>query len=158
MKKNKILLSIVMIMFLLGQTLNVWGQEKEWFDLKEITVDTESESILDESVEVTPFSRYIMGAKVIIKRPSTDVIMMRTEVYCTETMQSISTTFTLQKKVGTSWVNVGQKTVSTTNDNSMYKSVEATGVSAGTYRCVADTRVTSKTGYMESTSLTSNTV
>lgn len=158
MKKRKILFPILLVMFLLGQTLTVWGQETEWYDLHEVTVDSQMDTLLDRSPVITPYSRYIMGSKVIIQRPTTDVIMMRSEVYCTDTMQSISTKFTLQKKVGSSWVKVGEKTVSVSNDNSMYKSVEATGVSSGTYRCLADTQVTSKTGYKESVSLISDTV
>lgn len=158
MKKRKLLFSIIMVMLLFCQTINVWGEETEWYDLQEITIGTETGAILEKSAEITPYSRYIMGAKVIIKRPSTDVIMVRSEVYCTEVMSKIATTFTIQKKSGSSWINVAQGTVSTTNDNSMYKSMEATGVSSGTYRCVANTRVTSTAGYTESVSLTSGEV
>lgn len=159
MKKKKLLFPIIMmIILLMGQTLNVWAAETEWYDLQEITENSDAEKISEEELSITPYSRYIMGAKVIVKRPSSDVIMMRSEVYCTETMKTITTVFTLQKKVGNSWVNVGQGTVSTSNSNSMYKSMEATGVSAGTYRCVADTRVTSKSGYTESVSITSNQI
>lgn len=159
MKKKKLTFPIIMmIVLLLGQTLNVWGAETEWYDLQEITDNSEIEMIFEEESSITPYSRYILGAKVIVKRPSSDVIMMRSEVYCTETMKTISTVFTLQKKVGNRWVNVGQGTVSTSNSNSMYKSMEATGVSAGTYRCVADTRITSKSGYTESVSVTSDQI
>lgn len=157
MKKRKIIFSTLIIgILLLSQTLSAWGAE--WYELHEVIDNSETEMTLEEDFEVMPNSRYILGAKVIVKRPSSDVIMMRSEVYCTETMKTISTVFTLQKKVGNSWVNVGQGTVSTSNSNSMYKSMEATGVSAGTYRCVADTRVTSKTGYSESVSVTSGEI
>lgn len=86
------------------------------------------------------------------------MIWMRCEVYCTETMSKITTVFTLQKKVGNSWVDVGQGTVSETNTNSMYKTMEATGVSSGTYRCVTNTQVISKTGYSETSSAISGVV
>ena len=145
-----------MAILLLGQTLSAWGAE--WYNLQEVVDDSEIEVISEEEFSATPYSRYVLGAKVILKRPSTDVIMMRSEVYCTETMKKISTVFTLQKKVGNSWVNVGQGTVSTSNDNSMYKSMQATGVSSGTYRCIADTQVVSKTGYTESVSVISGEI
>lgn len=156
MKKRRIIVPIIMAILLLGQTLSAWGAE--WYNLQEVVDDSEIEVISEEEFSVTPYSRYVLGAKVILKRPSTDVIMMRSEVYCTETMKKISTVFTLQKKVGNSWVNVGQGTVSTSNDNSMYKSMQATGVSSGTYRCIADTQVVSKTGYTESVSVISGEI
>lgn len=159
MKRSRIILSaILLIVLLVGQTLSVWGSEQEWYELREVEVAGDESDVFKENIEITPYTRYIMGAKAILKKPSDGVLWMRSEVYCTETMSKITTTFTLQKKSGSSWINVGQGTVSVSNDNSMYKSMEATGVSSGTYRCVADTRVTSKSGYSETFSTVSNTI
>lgn len=159
MKKIKYILSVTLLLGLLvGQTLSVWADEQEWYELHEIEDNNEERDFWGEGTEITPYTRYILGAKAILKKPSNGVLWMRSEVYCTETMSKITTTFTLQKKSGSSWVNVGQGTVSVSNDNSMYKSMEATGVSSGTYRCVADTRVTSKSGYSETFSTISNIV
>lgn len=146
------------MVLLFSQTLSVWGEEHEWYELREIEDDTIDQRVLNEELEATPYTRYILGATAILRKPSNGVLWMRSEVYCTETMSKITTVFTLQKKVGSSWVNVGQGTVSSSNDNSMYKSMEATGVSSGTYRCIADTRVVSKTGYSETISVISNIV
>lgn len=160
MKKVKAIFSIILIVVLFSsQTLCVWGEEKEWYILQEIEDDSlESGTELTNDLEVTPYTRYIVGASVTIKRPSSDEIWMRTEVYCSEVMSKITTVFTLQKKVGNRWINVGEGSVSSSNDNSMYKSMEATGVSSGTYRCIADTSVVSKTGYTETVSVVSGTV
>lgn len=160
MRKRRNLLGIlvVLLMLLFGQTTNVWASEEEWYELHEIDTDSEERLISKEDISITPYTRYILGAQAIMRRPSTSVLWMRSEVYCTETMSKITTTFTLQKKSGNRWVNVGKGTVSVTNDNSMYKSMEATGASSGTYRCIADTQVTSKSGYSETFSTISNTV
>lgn len=159
MKKRKFIVCIaLMITLLVTQTFCVWGEEQEWYILKEAEDDLEVYTVFENDAEITPYTRYIVGASVIIRRPSQDEIWMRSEVYCSEVMSKITTVFTLQKKVGNSWVNVGEGSVSSSNDNSMYKSMEATGVSAGTYRCIADTKVVSKSGYSETVSVTSNTV
>ena len=158
MKKYKHILTLLMVIgMLFGQMQYVWGAEQEWYDLQEIEPE---QSLLESTgdIEITPYTRYIMGASVSLRRLSSNVLWMRTEVYCTESMSSITPSFTLQKKSGSSWVNVGKGTVSSSNDNSMYKAMEATGVSSGTYRCIADTKVVSKTGYTETVSVVSSTV
>lgn len=157
MKKYKIILPIILLISLFcGQTLTVFGAEQEWYILTEVDDNLEPDTIALGEEELTPYSRYILGATVILRNPSSGVIQMRSEVYCTETMSKITTTFTLQKKSGSSWVNVGQGSVSASNDNSMYKSMKATGASSGTYRCVADTKVVSKSGYTETVSIISS--
>ena len=158
MKKYKIILPIILLISLFcGQTLTVFGAEQEWYSLTEVDDSLEPDTILDEE-EITPYSRYILGATVLLRNPSSGVLQMRSEVYCTETMSKITTTFTLQKKSGSSWVNVGKGTVSVSNDNSMYESMKATGASSGTYRCIADTQVVSKSGYAETVSITSSSL
>lgn len=148
----------MLITLLFGQTINIWAGEQEWYDLHEIELSSEEGLISQSDLTVVPYTRYILGAQAIMRRPSTSVLWMRSEVYCTEVMSKITTTFTLQKKSGSNWVDVGKGTVSVTNDNTMYKSMEATGASSGTYRCIADTLVTSKSGYSETYSTISNTV
>ena len=152
MKKFKFFSALVMLVTLLiGQTLSVWADEKEWYELQEVEEDISEDNsiVIGDEMEVSPYTRYILGAEAILKKPSSGVLWMRSEVYCTETMSKITTTFTLQKKSGNSWIDVGKGSVSVTNDNSMYKSMQATGVSSGTYRCVANTQVVSKSGYSE---------
>lgn len=161
MKKFKFAFSLILLVTLfVTQTFCVWGEEREWYTLRETEESVELDLGIESKndLEISPYTRYIVGASVIIRRPSEDEIWMRSEVYCSEVMSKITTVFTLQKKVGNSWVNVGEGSVSSSNDNSMYKSMEATGVSAGTYRCIADTKVVSKTGYTETVSVVSSTV
>ncbi len=157
-KKIKYIISAILVILLLNQTLCVWGAEDEWYSLHEVNETQEIREKDLGNMEIVPYARYIMGTSATIKRPSSNVIWMRCEVYCTETMSKITTVFTLQKKVGNSWVDVGQGTVSETNTNSMYKTMEATGVSSGTYRCVTNTQVISKTGYSETSSAISGVV
>ncbi len=159
MKKYKIILPIILLISLFcGQALTVFGAEQEWYSLTEVDDSLEPGTIVLDEEEITPYSRYILGAAVVLQKPSNGVLQMRSEVYCTETMSNITTTFTLQKKSGSSWSNVGKGTVSASNDNSMYKSMKATGVSSGTYRCIADTKVVSKSGYTETISVISGEV
>lgn len=149
---------LLLATLMLGQTLYVWGADNEWYELKEVECDQNIKLIDDIDMEITPYTRYIMGASVIVKRPSTDEIWMRSEVYCSAVMSKITTVFTLQKKSGSKWIDVGEGTVSVSNDSRMYKTMEATGVSSGTYRCVADTQVISQSGYSETVSVTSDPV
>lgn len=148
----------MLTILLLGQTISIKAAEQEWYELHEIDISSSEKLISQDDLEIVPYTRYILGAEAIMRRQSSSVLWMRSEVYCTEVMSKITTTFTLQKKSGSSWINVGKGTVSVTNDNSMYKSMEATGVSSGTYRCIADTMVTSKSGYSETFSVISNSV
>ncbi len=160
MKKYKMILPIILLISLFcGQAFTVFGAEQEWYSLTEVKDNIEAHTIVwDEEAEITPYSRYILGASVVLQKPSNGVLQMRSDVYCTETMSTITTVFTLQKKVGNSWSNVGKGTVSASNDNSMYKSMKATGVSSGTYRCIADTKVVSKSGYTETVSVISGMI
>lgn len=157
MKRIKGICCVVLAILLLGQTICTWGAETEWYTLQEID-DQNMGEFGNEKTGIVPYSRYILGTSVSLKRPSSGVIWMRSEVYCTETMSKITTVFTLQKKVGSSWVDVGQGTVSVSNSNSMYKTMEATGVSSGTYRCIANTQVVSKSGYVETSSVVSGSI
>ncbi len=159
MKKRKNIFLVLLFVLLFTGTLSANAEDMEWYELHEIDNDISEEKLISQNdMEIIPYTRYILGAQAIMKRPSSSVLWMRSEVYCTETMSKITTTFTLQKKSGNSWINVGKGSVSVTNDNSMYKSMEVTGASAGTYRCVASTQVISKSGYSETFTTTSNTV
>lgn len=159
MNIQKSILSVMLGVILLFQTLCVWGEEREWYDLHEVSYDEKMTDMGEGIPGIVPYARYIMGTTATIRRPSSSVIWMRSEVFCTETMSKITTTFTLQKKSGSSWVDVGQGSVSVTNSNSMYKIMEVTGVpSGGTYRCKTSTQVISKTGYSETASAVSGTV
>lgn len=157
-RKTGILITLILIL-LIGQIVPVMGAEPEWYDLKEIAIDDEGQkNTLYSSDEIVPYTRYIMGATATLLEGGANKLLMRSEVFCTEEMATISTSFTLQKKSGNSWVTVGKGSVSVKNSNHMYKGMSASGVSSGTYRCIADTKVTNKVGYSETISVTSGQI
>lgn len=159
MRKRKKIFCILLSLFILivSQTFTVWGSEIEWYDLREVNVDSQQIISYDEN-SITPYARYIMGATVSIVESSSHEVMMRSEVFCTDEMKKITTVFTLQKKSGSKWIDVGEGSVSVSNSTHMYKAMETTGVTSGTYRCIANTMVTSKSGYTESVSVTSGQI
>lgn len=158
MKKRIFSAIVLSIVLLIGQIIPVMGAEAEWYELHEIPVEEGEQAektVLDEAV---PYTRYIMGTTVTLLQGDSKELLMRSEVFCTDTMSTITTSFTLQKKSGSKWITVGTGSVSVNNSDHMYKGMSASGVSSGTYRCVADTRVTNSTGYSETVSVTSGQV
>lgn len=154
-KKCKGLLFLLISVFVL-QTIPVGATEIEWYDLKEENILLED--IQDNNEGISPNTLYIAGATITLQKMGTGKFGMRSEVFCSETMKKIETTFKLQKKSGSSWKTVGTGTVSQNDSNKMYKSMTASGVSSGTYRCVASSKVTSYSGYSETVSITSGSV
>ena len=128
----------------------------EWYDLKEEDIILENGTNENDGISV--YTLYIGGATLTLQKMGEGKFGMRSEVICSETMKKIETTFKLQKKSGSSWVTVGTGTVSQNDTQTMYKSMTASGVSSGTYRCVASSKATSYSGYSETVSITSSSV
>lgn len=161
MKKGKKIIGLfVAFILLFMQATSVMAGEKEWYELKEKPLDGLVVISEDSSaeIEITPYTRYIMNVTVSLVKLSSSSLNMRSEVFCTESVSKITTTFDLQKKSGSKWVSVGTGSVSQSNSDHMYKSMTASGVPSGTYRCVAVTTVTGKTGYTETVSGTSGSI
>lgn len=156
-RRIRSIIALIMVLFIC-QAIPVSGGEQEWYELNEIAVDEDWQQDISYSDEVVPYSRYIMGASATLLKGGSKELLMRSEVFCTQEMSAITTSFTLQKKSGSSWITVGKGSVSAYNSNHMYKGMSASGVSSGTYRCVADTRVTNSTGYSETISVISGQV
>ncbi len=161
MKKGKKFIGLlVTFVLLLMQATVVMAEEKEWYELKEKPLDeiVITNEDFNSEVEITPYTRYIMNVTLTLAKLSSSSLNMRSEVFCIESVSKITTTFDLQKKSGSKWVSVGTGSVSQSNSDHMYKSMTASGVSSGTYRCVATTTVTGKTGYTETVSGISGTI
>lgn len=156
--KRKFICIMCLVMSLILQSVLVSAEEKEWYELKEDNHLEENFRNLDDSTTISPNTLYIAGATISLKKMSTTKISMRSEVFCSETMKKIETTFKLQKKSGNSWVTVGTGTVSESDSTALYKSMSAYNVASGTYRCIASSKATSYSGYSETVSVTSGNV
>lgn len=151
MSKKRVYLSLLLVIIaLMLQITMVSASETEWYELKEETFLTDTEQISELETSATPYTLYIMSTTGYIMKVSSSKIGMRSEVFCIEEVTKITTTFTLQKKSGSSWTTVGSGSVSQSNSDHMYKSMTASGLSSGTYRCLLHTSVIGKSGYSES--------
>lgn len=121
-------------------------QQTEHFEMVEEVVE---DSIQDE-VLVQPYTKYLGNVHTTIKKASATQILLRADVYCSETVSKIETIFYLQKNYSGTWKTVSTGSASTTNASSMSKGMSVSGVSSGTYRAKTVTRVTDKYGYSES--------
>lgn len=104
----------------------------------------------DSTIEVVPYTQYLMDVQTTIARLEPGKVGIRAHVYCTTTMSNIDITFYLQKKSGSSWVTVGTGRATASNVSDVGKSVTTTAVTSGTYRGKAIAKVTDKYGYSES--------
>lgn len=152
MKKcKKYLIVLVSCVLLILQVFPVYAEENsdaEWYEM----VEEEYEAIENNGNDlVMPYTQYIMNVLTSMTKLSSSKIGMRADVYCASTVQSITVTFYLQKKSGSTWVNVASGTPSSaTNVSSTAKQVTVSGISSGTYRAKTVTRVVDQYGYSES--------
>lgn len=151
MKKGKkyIILILACLMFLM-QVFPVYAEENstdEWYEM----VEEEFEPIEEDIESIVPYTLYIMDVQTSLAKLSSSKVGLRADVYCTSAVKSITVTFYLQKKSGSTWVNVASGTPSTaTNVSNTAKQVTVSGISSGTYRAKTVTRVTDQYGYSES--------
>ncbi len=150
-KSKKYLVVIVSCVLLILQVFPVYAEENsdtEWYEM----VEEEYEAIENNGNDlVMPYTQYIMNVLTSMTKLSSSKIGMRADVYCASTVQSITVTFYLQKKSGSTWVNVASGTPSSaTNVSSTAKQVTVSGISSGTYRAKTVTRVVDQYGYSES--------
>lgn len=159
MKKGKRIIALVSLCALLfAQVFSVHAEEvsTEWYEMVEEDFET-VENNLDDLV--MPYTQYIMNVQTSIAKLSSSKVGLRADVYCASTVQSISVTFYLQKKSGSTWVNVSSGTSSaSTNVASAAKQATVSGVSSGTYRAKSVTTVRDKNGYSESVTCYSGSI
>lgn len=149
-KGRKYIIFLISCLLLVMQTISVYAEENsstEWYEMVEEEFDSSDESIDG----IMPYTQYIVDVQTTIAKISSSKVGLRADVYCDSTVNSISVTFYLQKKSGSSWVNVASGTPSSaTNVSSTAKQVTVSGISSGTYRAKSVTRVVDKYGYSES--------
>lgn len=154
---KKYLAFVLFSVMLITSTLTVYAgtiENNEWYELIEEEISVPE----NQEVEVTPYTKYLMNVLTTIdKRPSNGV-GIRSDVYCSEAMQTIRIDFRLEKKSGSSWVTVGTATAYDANVASTAKSVTASGLAAGTYRASTSALVIDKYGYSESLTSTSGSI
>ncbi|MCI6431807.1 MAG: hypothetical protein SPF19_01120 [Oliverpabstia sp.] len=157
-RRKKYIVIILTCMLLILQVMPVYAEENsdvEWYEMVEEEFDTNDISMSD----ITPYTLYIVDVQTTIAKLSSSKVGLRADVYCASTVQSISVTFYLQKKSGSTWVNVSSGTSSaSTNVSSTAKQATVSGVSSGTYRAKSVTTVKDKNGYSESVTCYSGSI
>lgn len=149
MRKIKKCIVIVMtVMLCLMQVMPIYAEESnstEWYEM----IEEEFEFTENNDTGVVPYTLYIMDVMTSLAKLGSNKLGLRADVYCASTVQSISIKFYLQKKSGSSWINVSSGTVSASNVSYTAKSMTVSGVTSGTYRAKTVTRVVDKYGYAE---------
>lgn len=117
----------------------------EWFEM----VEEDFEIPIDDSSIIQPYTLYLVDVVTYIQKLSSNKVGLHAEVYCSESVKTITTTFYLQKKYSGVWKDVSSGSVSASNSNRLSRSVTVSGVTSGTYRAKTVTKVTDKYGYSE---------
>ncbi len=145
MKKSLFLLGLCIMMCMSSVNVSAGEKEENYF-----LVEEEFSVHENCSIEVAPYTQYLMDVQTTIARLEPGKVGIRAHVYCTTTMSNIDITFYLQKKSGSSWATVGTGRATASNVSDVGRSVSTTAVSSGTYRGKVVARVTDKYGYSES--------
>ncbi len=148
-KKRKYILIVMVCVLFMFQSLTVYAEENsntEWYEM----VEEEFEPVDENVGDIAPYTQYIVDVQTTIAKISSTKVGLRADVYCASTVRSITVTFYLQKKSGSTWVNVSSGTSSaSTNVSSAAKQATVSGVSSGTYRAKSVATVCDKYGYVE---------
>lgn len=148
MKRKRIVAFILVMVMLFAQVASVSAEEigaSEWYEL----VEEDFEMVTEPNPIASPYALYLMNVITSIAKLSSTKVGMRAEVHCADVMSKITIVFYLQKLSGTSWHNVGSKTVYAYNTAYTAKSVTASNLSNGTYRTKAVVVVIASNGYSE---------
>ena len=145
---KKYIALILSCTLVVAQCSLVLASETEQYEMVEMNNDdiftTSSQG------EVAPCLLYIANIYTSIIKISSNQVGIRAETVCSETVKSISVTYTLQKWNGSQWVRVASKTASASNVAQTVKSYTISGLSSGKYRTKAIASVTGYSGYTES--------
>ena len=145
---KKYIALILSCMLVVAQCSLVLASETEQYEMVEMNNDdiftTSSQG------EVAPCLLYIANIYTSIIKISSNQVGIRAETVCSETVKSISVTYTLQKWNGSQCVRVASKTASASNVAQTVKSYTISGLSSGKYRTKAIASVTGYSGYTES--------
>lgn len=149
MKAKKLMVIICTCVLFLMSTIPVLAstqESREWYEMKEEDFEVSDQG--QDGDAIIPRSLYIVNVVTRLQNLGSGKLGLRAEVYCASKVNSIKTTFYLQKLVNGSWKDVSSGTASTSNSNSMIKNMSVSGVTAGTYRAKTYT-VVSYGGYSE---------
>ena len=148
---NKFLVMMLVCLMALVQIVPVYAGEGsvEWYEMNEENFET-VEIIERNDTDIAPYTLYIMDVITSTAKLSSSKLELRADVLCSSKMRSIDVTFYLQKKSGSSWVNVSSGSASTaTNVSSTVKQMTVSGLSSGIYRTKAVAFVQDYYGYGE---------
>lgn len=98
-----------------------------------------------------PYTLYLLGVATHIMDKGDGKIHMGVEVYCTEDMAKITTTYYLQQLVSDKWVTVCSATRSVEDTDHMIKFLVVSYPPSGTYRVKTLNAIEAYSGYTEST-------
>lgn len=148
---KKIIIVVLSFVMAFMQLSSVYAAESdelnEWYEMVEEDFET-----IDENIgNITPYTAYIVDVITSMVKISSGKLGLRADVMCASTVKSISVTFYLQKKSGSSWVSVASKSSSVSyNVAHATKQMTVSGLSSGTYRTKAVAFVQDTYGYSES--------
>ncbi|MGN0250859.1 MAG: hypothetical protein ACI4EH_05805 [Oliverpabstia sp.] len=149
MKKIKRCIVIFMVCIMsMAQALPIYAYDEsiEWYEM----VEENFEVVSEDSIEIEPYSLYIMDVMTTTKKLSSSKLGLRADIYCSAKMKSIDVTFYLQKSSGSSWVTISSGSASTATDvYSTVKQMTVSGLSSGTYRTKAVAFVRDYSGFGE---------
>lgn len=158
-RERKYIAFIMICVLLVIQAFPVLAEENsttEWYEMVEEEFDDGGNDLDDI---VMPYTQYIMNVQTTIAKLSSSKVGLRADVYCSSTVQTVTVTFYLQKKSGSTWVNVSSGTpASVANVNRTNRQATVSGLSSGTYRAKSVTRVTDYNGYSEAITGYSGTI
>ena len=145
MKRQLYVIFLFVLLMFSGVTVFAGeAEDAEWFEMTE----GEGDSVIQPEI-ANPYNLYLGSVYTAISYPGDYDIKLRAEVYCSDTVATIQTNFYLQKKYNGVWTTVSQGTATKTDSHYMYKNMYVYNVTAGTYRCMTNTKVTSYSGYAE---------
>lgn len=121
------------------------GPTDEWFEM----VEEDFEVAIDGSEIAQPYTLYLVNVATYIQKLASNKIGIHADVYCSESVKTITTTFYLQKLYDGVWKTVSSGVVSASNTNRLSRSATISGVTSGRYRAKTVTKVTDKYGYSE---------
>lgn len=158
MKKYISILLAFVLTFALGMT--VYADEEigeEWYEMQFEEDGLTLENITKPEDTVSPQSLYIMGAHTTIQYRGSGKVGILGNVYCSQTVQSITSIFYLQKLSGGSWKSVSSAATSASNANSLSKTATVSNLSSGTYRSKIVSKV-SHNGHSETITVYSGSI
>lgn len=142
-----ILLCLIMLFFC---GMNVYAEDTTGME-ELIMEESENAEMLVESENLPcPYTLYIMAVHTTITKDEEEKIIMGVQVYCTVTMQEISTEFYLQQETSKGWVTIGGITVTSEDVGHHVKVVTVSHAPSGNYRVKTVNKVRDYNGFAES--------